>query len=333
MSATRSCAVFVTVPLLLTAVLLAACAPEPAPASTPVQSEEPTATETATPSPVGPVVAFDGDCSVVLDEGALSVAMDEDMSFWEPKWVTGAEGELGGVTCGWVSSEYAAGFATLWAYPVDVLDQAFIADDAADSCGAEPRTCVISGVFGETWIGMSVYSDRSGEQIEMMRPLLAEIGGRAAAFEPEPLAGPRVGWWTPVPSCEELASSLTAGGLPSVATDDRPRELPQFVGGPVARGCSIEIETDGEARVATLYLSAGAASGLDSVLALDPSARVDYESRTFATASEQYPIDGNAGLLLGTDGVNLVELLRSGEDDATTRDAALLDAILDALED
>lgn len=171
---------------LLAAVLLTACAPEPAPASTPGQSEEPTATETATPGPVDPVVAFDGDCSAVLDTAALSTAMDQEMSFWEPQWVSGADAELGGVTCGWVSTEYAVAFATVWAYPVDALDPAFISNDAANSCAVDEPHCVISDVFGETWIGVSAYSDRSSEQIEMMRPLLAEIGGRAATFEPAP---------------------------------------------------------------------------------------------------------------------------------------------------
>lgn len=332
MRATRPSSVFVVTTLLAAAVLVTACAPEPVPPSTPDQSEEPTATETATPGPVDPVVAFDGDCSAVLDTTALSAAMDQEMSFWEPQWVTGADAELGGVTCGWVSTEYAAAFATVWAYPVDALDPAFISNDAANSCAVDEPRCVISGVFGETWIGVSAYSDRSSEQIEMMRPLLAEIGERAAAFAPQPLAGSRAGWWTPVPSCEDIAASLSAGGTPSMATDDRPTELPQFVGGPVSRGCSIEIEKDGEAHVATVYLNAGAGAGLDSVLTLDPSARVDYEARTFATASEQYPIDGNPGLLLGTDGVNLVQLLRNGEADATARDAALLDTILTALE-
>ncbi|MFJ4224789.1 hypothetical protein [Microbacterium sp. NPDC089695] len=316
--------------MILGAVIaLSACAPEPEP--TPTQTPTASATSTPEPTPTGPVPAFGGDCAAVVDTAEIAAGMGEDMSFWEAAWVDGADAGMGGVRCAWTSDQYLSGFATVWAYPAAVLDPAYVSGDASNSCETEEPFCTISQVFGDTWVGVQVYSDWSAEQIERMRPVLAGIGERVSEY-PTPMAGDLAGWWLPVVTCEQLASALSEAGVPSTATDDRPVPGPVFVDGPRARGCTIDVTIQGEQRTATIHLDAGAGGGLDSVLALDPSQRVDVDGRTFAYAGEQYPLDGNPGLILGSDGVNLVSILRGDWDGATALDAPILAAVLSALE-
>jgi hypothetical protein len=100
---------------LASVVLLSACAPEPCGEPVPTASSSPLATQDS--SPIGPVVAFDGDCPNVLDTTAMSEAMGEEMNVWEPLWLDGADAELGGVECRWASAEYLSAFATVWVYP------------------------------------------------------------------------------------------------------------------------------------------------------------------------------------------------------------------------
>ena len=308
---------------------LTACTPTPQQTSSP--SPLPSATSTPTPAPTGPVAAFGGDCAAVVDTAEISAAMGEEMAFWEPTWVDGADAGLGGVQCGWTSEQYLSGFTTVWAYPVSVLDPAYVSGAASNSCDAVDPICTVSEVFGDTWVGMQAYSDTAAQQIENLRPVLAEIGERAT-HAPTPTPGSLEGWWSPVVTCEELAATLTDGGVPSTSTDDRPASAPVFVDGPRSRGCSIDVTIQGEQRSVALYMDAGAGDGMDSVLTLDPSQRIEYDGRTFASAAEQYQIDGNPGLLLGSDGVNLVSLLRGDWDGGTMLDAPILAAVLTALE-
>lgn len=321
---------FVLAASVLAAVALAACTPQAQIEGSPTPSASITSTPTPEPTPAGGRVAFDGDCSTVVETSELSAAMGEEMTFWEPAWVDGAEDGLGGVRCGWVSDEYLSGFATIWAYPLSVLDPAYVGGEASNSCSAHESSCVVSGVFGDTWVGVQAYSSRAQEQIERLSPVLAAIGARAAESK-APVPGPRENWWMPVATCEQVASSLTDAGMPARATDDRPAGGPLFVGGPRDRGCTMDVSVQGEQRVAILYLSAGAGSGVASVLSLDPSQRVEFEGQTFANAGEQYPLDGNPGLLLGTDGVNLVSMLRGDADGQPALDAPILAAVLAAL--
>lgn len=260
----------------------------------------------------------------------ISVAMGEEMHFWEPLWVDGSQNGLGGVRCGWLSGEYLSGFTTIWVYPLSMLDPEYVAGEAANSCSAEDPTCMISGSFGDAWVGVQAYSDRASEQIEDLRPVLAGIGERVAA-ESAPVPGPLAGWWMPVPTCDDVASALSENGIPATATDDRPASAPVSVSGPLDRGCSIDIEIQGERRIATLTLTAGAGAGVESALGIDGATSIDYNGRTFVGAPEQYPIDGNPGLLLGTDGTNLVSLLRGDSEVTPALDAPILDALLTAV--
>lgn len=323
------------VPLALAAavvsvIALAACAPQAQETPTPTAAATSSPSPTATTTPEVPAVAFDGDCEDVVSSESVSAAMGEAMAFWEPQWVDGADAELGGVRCGWVSGEYLSGFTTIWVYPESVLDAGYVGGDASNSCATEESSCIVSAVFDGTWVGVQAYSSNASTQIENLRPVLDDIGARVTESG-VPTPGPREGWWLPVVGCAELATALTDGGVPATAVDDRPSAGPVFVNGPRNRGCTIDLTIDGTQRVATLHLDAGAGAGLDSVLSLDPSQRVGYEGHTFARAGEQYPIDGNPGLLLGSDGVNLVSLLRGDVDGGPEVDAPILAAVLAAL--
>ena len=310
-------------------VTLAACAPEPQESASP--SPRPSATAAPEPTPTGPVAAFGGDCSAAVDTAAVTAAMGEAMSFWEPAWEDGADAELGGLRCGWTSDQYLSGFATVWVYPVAVLDPTYVSGEESNSCQTADPICMASEVFGGTWVGVQAYSNTAATQIERLRPLLADIGDRVAESAP-PVPGPRQGWWLPVATCEELAASLTTDGFPSTSTDDRPATGPVFVDGPRSRGCSLNMEIEGEERGVTLLLDAGAGRGVEAVLTRDPSQRIDFEGRTFANAPEQYPLDGNPGLIIGSDGVNLVSVLRSDGDGQAALDAPILAALLKALD-
>lgn len=320
----RGVPVLLVLPLVLA---LAACAPEPVPTPSPTASPVPS----ASPTPVGPVVAFEGECAEVLGDDDLSAAIGEAMHYWAPAWTEDSSAELGGVSCGWVSDEYLSAFANVWAYPVEVIDEEYVDGEAGNSCHTDQPLCVASAVFDDVWVGVSVYSSSAAEQIESLRPLLADIGARAEAG-PAPIPGPREGWWTPVPTCEALASALGDAGIDAVATDDRANGWIRFAGGPLSRGCTLSTTIDGQTADATVVLRAGAGGGVEDVIAQDPDARVDHAGRTFASAAEQFPVDGNPGLLLGTDGVNLVELSRRDFDGGAQTDAVLLDAILTALD-
>lgn len=260
----------------------------------------------------------------------MSDAIGETMNFREPQWEDGSEAELGGVTCRFASHTYLSALATVWVYPVTVVDPEYIDSEAANSCKTYDNTCVISDVFGDAWVGASVYAQDAAQKIDGLRPVLEEIGARAdAAPPPEP--GPRAGWWMPTPTCDTLAASLSAAGVSATASDDRPSQIPSFTGGPIERGCTIDVTVGEDSWSARIVLRAGAGGGVESVLASDAEARIERDGRTFAAAGYQYPIDGGPGLLLGTDGVNLVELLRNHEMVNTELDERLLVAILDAL--
>lgn len=325
----RLLSVLVVINLVFAGAALVACAPEDEPTPSAVPSFAPT--PSATPTALAPVVAFDGDCASVVDTERLSEAMGEPMNFREPAWPDGSEEGLGGVTCRFASDEYLSSFATVWVYPVEVIDGTYIGSDVAESCETYESTCVISGVFGDVWVGLSVYSTGAEQRIDGLRPILADIGDRADA-QPVPQPGAREGWWAPTPTCEEVAGSLTDAGISASASGDRPAEEPTFSDGILERGCTIDVVLGDDSRPATFLLRSGAGDGLDAVLAKDPDARIEYEDRTFAAAGDQYPVDGGPGLLLGSDGVNLVELLRGHQADDTQIDAQLLDAILVAVE-
>lgn len=316
-------------PLLLALPLvlsLAACAPEPEPSATPTAAPVPS----ASPTPEAPVVAFDGDCAKVLGDADLRAAMGEAMRFWEPAWTESSDSQLGGVTCSWTSDEYLAAFATVWAYPVEVIDAEYVTGDASNSCDADESRCTASAVFGDVWVGVNVYSDTAASQIEALRPVLADIGARAEDA-PTPIPGAREGWWSPVPTCEDLASALSEDGIDAVSSEDRGSGWIDFAGGPLTRGCTLRTTIGHQSSDALVVLRAGAGEGVDAVIAQTPEARIDHAGRTFAAASEQFPIDGNPGLLLGSDGVNLIELMRRDWDGATQTDALFLDAMLTAL--
>lgn len=133
-----------------------------------------------------------------------------------------------------------------------------------------------------------------------------------------------------MPTCAEIAEALSANGLESTASDDRPLQEPLFRDGPFTRGCTLETALDGQTQNIDAYLQAGAADGLQSTLADADAERVDFEGRTFALSREQYPYDGYSGELLGTVGVNLVGIVSSGGMEPAV-DARKLDALITAL--
>ncbi|MBO9626443.1 MAG: DUF3558 family protein [Microbacterium sp.] len=310
--------------------LLAACAPETRGESAPSPSHEPPSSSAPTASPSEPRAAFDGDCEQVLSAEALSNALGRQLKVWSATWDDGADRGLGGVSCNWASGDYPSVFARVEVYPTEVLDVSFVTGAAANGCEADASSCVVSDVFGDVWVGVHVQANGAAGHVDALRPVLADIGARVST-QPDPTPELRADWWGPVPTCADLQTKLAAGGTTATVVEERPATFDMYLDGPLRRTCTLTTTIDGAAYTALVHLRAGAASAVESALATSAEARVEYNGRVFASAGEQYPIDGAVLVLLGAVGPNLVELDRRDFEAGTNRDPKALDAVVAAL--
>lgn len=286
---------------------------------------EPTPSATAMPHAV-----FDGDCGALLTDDAMSEAVGQRMNILSAMWEDGTDRGLGGISCGWTSEDYLAATASARAYPVDVLDPEYVASEAVNGCDAEAHLCVVSEAVDGVWVSVSVRSDHAADMTEGISLALADIHARLSD-QPRPVPEARDGWWAPAPTCDELQSELNANGMQSTVAEYYPDGSKVFVDGPLRRSCTLVATVDGTPYSTVVHLRSGAGEAMESARSSSDEAGVEYNGHEFAAVIEQYPMDGAAGVLLGSVGPNLVELDRVGSSEDVQRDASVLDAVIAAL--
>lgn len=190
-----------------------------APVPVPTPTVTPTPTPTPTPRSTSPALAFDGDCSAVLDESAASSVVGVPMRLWEGLSVWDAR-SLGGVSCHWRTQD-----PTGWqSVSVTVLPYSVVPDAVRAKAGVAPGCegdpCDYSERFGDAWVS----ANASSATVAM--DAVAAVGPRAAASPGTERALPASAWR--LDDCEDrlrnaVERTLGRSGLEPVGTDDVPQ--------------------------------------------------------------------------------------------------------------
>ncbi|WP_295827390.1 hypothetical protein [uncultured Microbacterium sp.] len=200
-----------------------ATTPSPSPSVTvvpvPVQTPTPTPTPTPTSSATTPALAFGGDCSVVLDDDAVSAVVGVPMTQWEGLSVWDAR-SLGGVSCHWRTQD-SSGWQSVG---VSVLPYSAVPDAVRSKIGVVPvcegGPCDYSERFGDAWV--SAYANSA----DVAMNAVAAVGARAASSPVTERALPAGAW--SVDGCQDqlqraVERTLGRSGLEPIGTDNVPQ--------------------------------------------------------------------------------------------------------------
>ena len=331
--------------------VLSACAPAaelvPSAAATPTPT--PAATPTPTTSPL-PTLAFDGDCSTMVDAGVLGAAIG--VSYAAPEdWANAGVRTLGGTSCTWTPEGIAPGVRAD-ALPYDVVPadvKQRYSDVVCEGYDFDRAGCRLAVADDETWILLTVdelfWSDegqipedvaeaRAREQLVAVTPLFQR--SLPAAGSPAPAARTSA-WWGPV-TCDELEALVPiASVVGGEVRDGYPAGFGRDVLDKIADAAGTRIDCMWHAFVGeemnAVLVTAYPGGGWDFEEASTRAAEhgdlspVTVDGATKAIAG----IGGlreNSSALMATDGVNLLWQIEAP--DAASAAAAIMAALSSA---
>lgn len=258
-------------------VLLAGCA-----ASQPSASRTPTPTQesTASPTPTGPTVAFEGDCHEVTAASALSELTGHEMTLAEPGWVVDDAGRLGGVDCLWMS-EVMGLHATV---AVEVFPISSVPDDmrVAEATSGCPETYLCRAAAESESMWVSVRTTGEGAEKESAEQVRDEVLVTLESMDTPVPSSDRDGWWSAL-ACGDLqtpdgwtATAPTTGeGLtPSVADAAGMRTI-----------CELQGTVSGEPIGTSVFFHPGGAPDIESAAAVAEARDITVEGAARAVAT------------------------------------------------
>jgi hypothetical protein len=212
--------------LALSLLSLAACAETPVGSAPATPSTAPSATPSADPAEAGPSVpeqVFGGDCAAVLsaDEATsvLTVPVGPQASAVALLPFSQSARDVGGLNCGWESSDEAASASLrLTVLPADVGGaEATTKDNYCDALPGEGE-CLFSIVEQGWWFSanitpMSSDTDAVNAQIATLTSLLVTAAGSAGAAEDFVPKTVLDGEWTGGVDCVALGQTVNAEAL------------------------------------------------------------------------------------------------------------------------
>jgi len=308
------------------------------PSPTPRQTSTPSPTPSASPTPdPGAVIAFGGDCGAVLSDAEAATATGKAMSPLAAAWSPGADEKLGGLSCGWTTSdEYMGAEVRVSAYPAEIAQAASaVSPDACQTQGSSVD-CSLSGMSGDLWLSVAVTRtafDGTAIDIDAVRAATEEVLSlavtRADGF-PAPRPAARTDdWWT-IDSCSAIGAELEAAGAvpPGSVVSDALDELDDSAVGvvPVRLGVSRWCAFD-QGRFFLLW--PGGADTFPTVAALDASEPLEIPGAAGAVLAPSLDAyEGHHPLAVVTDGVNMLAVLVDGSENVQDTDIAFTTALL-----
>ncbi|TYL52373.1 hypothetical protein [Agromyces mariniharenae] len=297
---------------LLAGILLAAltgCVPA-ADAAAPT-SEPPSPTPSVEPPPsiaAKPAVAFDGDCTAIIDDATLSDLVGGDVTAFtgqqnERVWAVAV---LGGLECTWGSAA-SDPYVSLSVMPAAGLE-AQVAEADPDSPYCYGNRCSFSTVVGGYWLsGIVGMADAADTALDAIDAIVALVADAAAAAAPVPAARP-AGMWSAANDCAALAWGVDTTSILGEPFGAEPGGF----GGEAAPGLYGSLRAVGDlpcvwstpeyGRFFSSELMPGAGWAITELAARAGAEPVVVDGALQAIA---LPVDGGATAVYATDGVNL----------------------------
>lgn len=297
---------------IATASMLGSAPIQPAVTATPTPT--PSATrETPAPTPeppVGPTVAFGGECSHVLTDADVFAVRDMPMERIEYRWRSGQNELRGGIDCLWLSPEaYVAAVVHVFAFPEATMPASTLEayrPGCFESSDGSQVACATTGVIDGTRLLVSAQGAKELITAADVDTLYASAAARLTEYAPPVAATPTPEWWAPM-DCAAIVGRIDPAvyGFERVAVAE----------GSASTGdaCAVHFTSgEGDATTGTIItvtIVPGGALTFPTVLeaaGARATTVVGAQSAVVVPGLDRY--EGSPEVLVATDGVNTLHV-------------------------